>query len=164
MDYFAHGLWSYIVFHKTKRPWKAIFFGVLPDTLSWLIYFLFIIATGKTFIHPELLPLPWWVDILYKATHSLVLFAVILLILLLIFKHWTKIPLFVYAYPLHILIDIPTHSRAFLPTPFLWPLSDWKFPGISWGTPWFMVLNYAFIIAILTYIFWKRKKGYNKKG
>lgn len=160
MDYLAHGLWSYIVFHKTKRPWKAIFFGVLPDTLSWLFYFFYVVFTGTLFSRPDPTHLPWWVDALYKATHNLILFGVILFILLLLFKSWRKIPAFVYAYPLHIFIDIPTHSRTFLPTPFLWPLSDWKFPGISWGTPWFMVVNYVFIAGFLGYIFWKKKKKY----
>ncbi len=157
MDYLAHGLWSYIFFHKSKRPWKAIFFGVLPDTLSWLIYFFYLLFSESSIWQSNPALIPWWVDALYKATHSLVLFAIVMLVILLAFKSWKKIPPFAYAYPLHILMDIPTHSRAFLPTPFLWPLSDWKFPGISWSTPWFIVVNYVFIAGFLGYILWKRK-------
>jgi len=156
MDYLAHGLWSYIFFHKSKLPWKAIFFGMLPDTLSWLIYFFYLLSINQVFGRPNQTLIPWWVDALYKATHSLILFAVLLLVLLFIFKSWKKIPLFTYAYPLHIIMDIPTHSRAFLPTPFLWPLSDWKFPGISWGSLGFMMVNYAAIIGLLVWIWGKK--------
>ncbi len=160
MDYLAHGLWSYLLFLKTKHPWYAVFFGVLPDTLSWLIYFFYIVFSSETFFgrpHPEVVP--DGIMVLYNITHSLVLFAVVLLICLLIFRHWKRIPVFIYAYPIHILIDIPTHRRDFLPTPFLWPLSDWRFPGISWAEPWFMLLNYAAILALLWYfVLWKKKR------
>ncbi len=159
MDYLAHGLWSYIFFHKTKKPWKAVFFGVLPDTLSWMIYFFYILFSEQTFLsrpHPELVP--QWVMNLYSVTHSLVIFAVVLGICLFIFKKWKNIPLFIYAYPLHIFMDIPTHSRSFLPTPFLWPISSWNFPGISWGTPWFMIVNYSAILLCIGYIWWNRRK------
>ncbi len=49
---------------------------------------------------------------------------------------------------LHILIDIPTHSYKFFPTPFLWPVSDLKIDGISWGTQWFMILNYGSLLIL----------------
>lgn len=157
MDYLAHGLWSYIFFHKTRKPWKAVFFGLLPDTLSWLIYFFYVVFTGTLFSRLDPTLIPWWMDALYKATHSLVLFAVIALALFFIFKSWKKIPFFAYAYPLHLLLDIPTHSRSFLPTPFLWPLSDWRFPGISWSSSWFMIINYMAITSLLAWIWWKRR-------
>jgi hypothetical protein len=58
----------------------------------------------------------------------------------------------------HILIDIPTHSYQFYPTPFLWPLSSWKFNGISWGQKWFMIANYStIVIAYAALYFWSRK-------
>lgn len=59
------------------------------------------------------------------------------------------------AWGVHILVDIPTHSYRFYPTPFLWPLSGWKFNGFSWGTPWFIVVNYG---ALLLTIWWLRQK------
>ena|SRR3989338_3066571 len=159
MDYLAHGLWSYLFFHTIKKPWKAVFFGILPDTLSWLIYFFYLVFTNQLFGRPDPAQVPFWVDGLYKATHSLVLFVVILLVVFFYFKRWEKVPKFIYAYPIHIFLDIPTHSRSFLPTPFLWPLSDWKFPGISWGEPWFMLLNYGAILALLWYlVLWRKKK------
>lgn len=50
---------------------------------------------------------------------------------------------------LHILIDIPTHSYKFYPTPIFWPVWNWKFLyGFSWGVPWFLIANYAAIILV----------------
>ncbi len=53
---------------------------------------------------------------------------------------------------LHILIDIPTHKN-FYETPFLFPLSGYRFShGISWGHPTFMIINYGALAAV--YLFW----------
>ena len=57
---------------------------------------------------------------------------------------------------IHILLDIPTHSYRFFPTPVFWPFSGWKFNGLSWATPWFLIVNYAAIIII--YLLLRRKK------
>ncbi len=59
---------------------------------------------------------------------------------------------------LHILIDIPTHSYSFYPTPFLWPISQYKFDGISWGTPWFMIVNYSSLAISYLVLWWKGKR------
>ena len=155
MDFFAHGFWSYIFIHKTKKPQYAVFFGLLPDICSWFIYFFYRLFTGQLFQQFDLQVIPHWVYVLYNISHSIFVFAVVVWIIYLV---WKKIHLFIWAWPLHILMDIPTHSRAFLPTPFLWPFSTWQFPGISWATPWFMVVNYVFIIFGLTFIFIQKKK------
>ena len=72
-----------------------------------------------------------------------------------------------YAWPIVIVMDILTHTREFLPTPFLYPISNWPFPGISWGNRWFMLVNWGLIIMILSYIVvkkkWYTKLGENKK-
>ena len=60
---------------------------------------------------------------------------------------------------LHILIDIPSHTLRLYPTPFLWPLSDLKVDGISWGRPWFLALNYtALLIAFIVLRLRSKKK------
>jgi hypothetical protein len=150
MDYFAHGFWSFIIFNKKKPIWAAIVFGTLPDTLSWFLFMVYnLLFNGAGFGKPELFKLPAWMISLYGVTHSLIVFLIVAGIIYLIFK---KIPWYVYAWPIHILMDIPTHSREFLPTPFLWPLSNWYFPGFSWGQSWFMILNYSLILIFIAYI------------
>jgi len=49
---------------------------------------------------------------------------------------------------LHIIMDIPTHSYAFFPTPVFWPLFGWKFNGFSWATPWFLILDYGLLFLV----------------
>jgi hypothetical protein len=65
-------------------------------------------------------------------------------------------PLF--AWPLHILIDIPTHTSAFFPTPFLWPLSDYRISGVSWTTRWFFLTNVV-VLALWYARAWMRTKN-----
>jgi len=155
MDFLAHLLWTSIIFNKQKKWYLALPFGVLPDLCSWFIYMIYEIFVGGSFGKPLLQQIPTWVITLYGISHSIFVAAVVLAIVYLIFR---KIPFYLWAYPIHILIDIPSHSRSFLPTPFLWPVSNWYFPGISWDNHWFMIVNYTLIIICLGYIFWKRRK------
>ena len=159
MDFFAHGLWSYIFFHKIKKPLYAVLFGLLPDVISWVPYFFYRILTGQETGRPIVELIPPWAFLLYNIGHSLIIAAFVLLMVYLVLR---KVPLYLYAWPVSIVIDVLTHRREFLPTPFLWPWSDWKFPGISWGNPLFLVVNYSLIIICLTYILWK--KGFFAKG
>jgi len=154
MDYFAHIAWSYILFNKTKKPFYAILFGILPDSLSWLFFTIYLFFNGESF-QQAAGAIPDWVFALYNITHSLFTFLFVLGIVYLILR---KIPIYIWAWSIHILIDIPSHSREFLPTPFLWPISTWIFPGISWGTPWFMFTNWMSIAFFLTLIIILRKK------
>lgn len=156
VDTLAHALWSYIAFHKTSIKkklsiWPAIFFGILPDLLSWAIYLIFLIATNDPRLgRLDVAEIPNWISLLYQISHSLVVFALVAGIVYILLK---RIPLCLYAWPLHILIDIPTHSRELVPTPFLWPVSSWTFPGVSWATPWLFVLNWTLIAFCLGYMF-----------
>ncbi|MFH1682666.1 MAG: hypothetical protein ABIA37_02615 [Candidatus Woesearchaeota archaeon] len=107
---------------------------------------------GLEFGKPDLGAIPDWVFLLYGLTHSLLVFGVILLLIYLIAR---KIPIYIYAWPIAVVMDTFTHSRNFLPTPFLWPI-EWYFPGFSWGTTWFMIVNYVLIVAGLSYaIYWR---------
>jgi hypothetical protein len=51
---------------------------------------------------------------------------------------------------IHIVMDILTHSEAFYPTLFLWPLSDWCFDGVSWVNMRFVIINYTFLLIVFT--------------
>ncbi|MEK6890062.1 MAG: hypothetical protein AABW82_03805 [Nanoarchaeota archaeon] len=153
VDTLAHAVISFIFYHSfpSKTVWLAILFGILPDLLSWTIFAFYNIFTRGKLGQPNLKEIPKWVYSLYNYTHSLFVF---LLIAFFVYALNGEIPIYLWAWPLHILIDIPTHSRKFLPTPFLWPFSDWKFPGISWSVRWFFISYWVVLIVSLLFILW----------
>ena len=150
MDIFAHGLWTYAIFHKKKYVWLATLFGLLPDFLSFGIIFMINLLNGN--FHrgpPSIGSLPEWLFAAYNVTHSLVMFAFVFIIIYIITKKWFWA---LTAWGIHIITDIPTHSTRFFPTPFLWPISDYVLNGISWGTPWFMLVNYGSLMIVFLII------------
>ncbi|MBS3104808.1 hypothetical protein J4234_00960 [Candidatus Woesearchaeota archaeon] len=156
MDIFAHGLWSYAIFHKKKYVWLATLFGLLPDFLSFGIVFAMNLVNGNFHSGPPAInSLPEWLFAAYNMTHSFVVFFIAFVLIYAFTKKWLW-PLT--AWGTHILIDIPTHSFRYFPTPFLWPLSDYKFNGISWSTPWFMLVNYSALMIIFLLIAHNRAK------
>lgn len=174
MDILAHTLWTTAVARKgniegEKKGGKfkinmfwVAFFGIFPDlfafTLPFFISFYKVIigqqnfgsfetrhqvADGFTLSHT-----------LYQYSHSLVIFIVVFFIVWLVFRRprWELL-----GWALHILIDIPSHSFEFFPTPFLFPISDYRFPyGVAWRTPWFMIVNYGALLVVWGGILYKK--------
>ncbi len=139
-----------------KLPW-ATFWGVFPD--------LFAFAVPMILVMPTLLKNGFSFDrhhfglssILYQYSHSLVIWAVVFSIVWILYKR-PKLELLGWA--LHILIDIPSHAVNFYPTPFLFPLSEYRFPyGISWGNTTYMIINYSLLLIISLYFFKKKNKN-----
>jgi len=147
MDIFAHALWSYIMFNSVELPFLAVFFGVFPDLISWTPYFFVRLFEG-TFGKPTA-KVPRWTNMLYNVSHSIFVFGITIAVVAIITG---SVPVYLWAWLVHIIIDIPSHTRTFLPTPFLWPVSKWKFPGFNWGARWFMILNYLSIVIVLLII------------
>ncbi|MFA5841675.1 MAG: hypothetical protein WC835_01770 [Candidatus Paceibacterota bacterium] len=168
MDVFAHGLWTGAVYKagkkETRKPLHtvfAVFWGIFPDLFAFTPAFVFLfyqsIFGGKGFAmlrpHADFesataahqVPLYDLSNSLYNASHSLIIFLIVFALVWAILKRpvWE-----LGGWLIHILVDIPTHSYAFFPTPFLWPLSDFKVNGISWGVGWFMALNYGSLLVL----------------
>src|SRR3989344_6212959 len=82
MDFIAHALWMYIIFYNKPYLLLAIFFGIFPDLVTFTMNFFNTLATRKyrrfNFKDPEtILPhLPKYIFMLYKITHSLVIFLI----------------------------------------------------------------------------------------
>ncbi|PKO27957.1 MAG: hypothetical protein CVU36_18450 [Betaproteobacteria bacterium HGW-Betaproteobacteria-9] len=57
----------------------------------------------------------------------------------------------------HILIDVFTHSADFYPSPVFYPLTYWGFDGLAWNTPWFMVVNYFFLVLLAALVWHGRR-------
>ncbi|MDO8460612.1 MAG: hypothetical protein Q7S74_05860 [Nanoarchaeota archaeon] len=159
VDIISHGLWSFLAFRKLKERkeiWAGIFFGIMPDLLSWTIYSIYLLFIGTIpYGKPNPWELPQWAFMLYNISHSLIICVIFLGFIYTLTKEF---PIYTLGWPLHILIDIPTHSKEFLPTPFLWPISNWKFPGISWSNPWLFLLDCGLLIIFFIYTYLIKRK------
>jgi hypothetical protein len=182
MDILAHGLWAYLAFKAANMHWKkkeklgwAVFWGMFPDLFGFtipILIILFGLFAGTASIadipkpgHETEVqingPLP---HMLYNYSHSLIIFALVALAAWGIMQYfYRKTPWVLGGWLLHILMDIPTHSKAFYPTPILWPLSTWTFDGVMWGQLWFMILNYALLAVVYFYLKHEEKSEVNRK-
>ena len=177
MDILAHTLWTTALAREgnieAKKKGKKLkinlfwvgFFGIFPDLFAFTLPFIFSfykvitgqqvfgsfstrhqVADGFNLSHT-----------LYQYSHSLILWLLIFLIVWLIFKR-PRLELLGWA--LHILIDIPSHSIAFFPTPFLFPISSYVFPyGIAWSGMYFMIINYIALLLVWGGILIKKYKN-----
>lgn len=162
MDIVSHGLWGSLAFGRKSRKgfWLAFLFGIGPDLFSFGPFFA---ASFLGFAErprfgsepPDPSLIPAYVHQLYHVTHSLPLFAVFFLVLALILRR----PLWEFgAWGFHVLFDIPTHSYAFFPTPFLWPISEFKFNGWQWGSPWIFFPNIGALAVLYFWFFLRRRR------
>ncbi len=167
MDILSHGLYGGVLVGRKSRKsfWTATFFGVAPDLFSfgiftasiWLGY-----ASGPDWgdHHPDMTLIPEYVHTLYNVTHSLVVFSVVF------FAVWAirrKPTWEMFAWGFHVVLDIFTHSFAFFPTPFLWPISDYKFDGAMWGQPMIFIPNVIVLAIFYGYWWYKSKKNRSKE-
>lgn len=167
MDIFSHGLYGGAgFFHRSKKSfWTAFTIGVLPDFLTFFWPFtvlLYQAGFGKVnfamFEPPIKDTMPQYVHTLYNFTHSIFIFAVVFIIIWIILK---RPALEMLAWGLHILMDIPTHSHIFFPTPFLYPFSSYTFDGLSWASQPFFTINWIVLILLYGYLFYRyRRKSY----
>ena len=155
MDFISHGLWGGVLFgRKDKKTfWTSFFIGIAPDILSFGIFFAMValgIVQRPNFGVGSQDPtsFPSIIYTLYDITHSLVIFGAVFLLIWLISKKpfWPLL-----AWGFHIVLDIFTHSFEFFPTPFLWPISDFKVDAWAWGS-WSVFLPN--VLALMILYFW----------
>ena len=106
--------------------------GLAPDVLFYLTYPAWVIYRGQlrvAFSNNEWPQAPQWMYTLHHLFHSLPMLLLVSAAGRLITGRW---PLAGVAWGLHILIDIPTHSRRYWAPQFLWPLSPMTVDGLSW--------------------------------
>ena len=159
MDIISHGLWGGLVAGRKSKKifWTAFAIGLAPDLFSFGILFgarILGLASGPDWGNgpPDPASIPQFVDVLYNITHSLVIFALVFGLVWFIRKK-PFIPLFAWA--IHILVDIFTHSTAFFPTPFLWPVSDFVINGMNWGQPIIFFPNLALLaVGFFSLVAW----------
>ncbi|MBI4276464.1 hypothetical protein HY629_01345 [Candidatus Uhrbacteria bacterium] len=149
MDFFAHGLWTSVVYWKERRrDWLwAIFFGVMPDFVAFGPFFIEEFREHATlFRHHEVSLIPTYVYMMYNLGHSLVVFGLVFTLVWWLRGRRVWWPLGGWA--LHVLLDIPTHSIEFFGTPFLFPFASYRFDGIPWSHPWFLTINWVALVIV----------------
>ncbi len=174
MDIFSHGLWAGAVAKGLNKKcdlpaqagpkldvrWAA-FWGVFPDLFAFTPAFIalfWLMATGQMSFSAwpgrhgmgepatgNAMPALQLAGHLYNFSHSAIVFVLMFALAWFLMRRpvWEM-----GGWLLHIIMDIPTHSYAFFPTPVLWPLFGWKFNGFSWATPWFLILDYGLLILV----------------
>ena len=170
MDIVAHGLWATAaaVGAKTKlrghiRVGWAAWWGVFPDlfaftapvTISlWQRLTDPVQAASQSTPH-VMLHMPLARD-LYQISHSLIVMMLVFGLVWLVRRR----PAFeLLAWALHVSMDIPSHTTRFFATPFLWPISSYRFSGISWGNRWFMMCNYGALVIVYVYLWRNSRRG-----
>lgn len=168
MDIISHGLWGGALFGRKNRRdfWWSFVFGIAPDFLSFGVFTIMTIlglASSPNWREgpPPESSIPFYVHSLYNLTHSLVIF-ILVFTLFYFFRRKIFYPMF--AWLLHILLDIPTHSTEFFPTPFLWPFFDnIRVNGIPWVHPLIFIPNIILLFTIYLWFFYIKPKRDDKK-
>lgn len=184
MDIFSHGLWAGVVAKGTNKiqnkrrinVWAAMLWGVFPDLFAFSIPFVFIVwsvaFSGHSFgdfggqpaiaepTNPSAIQLFQLSHVLYNVSHSLFIFTIVFLAVCAYFK---QVRVELLGWLLHIVMDVPTHTYAFFPTPVFWPLFDWKFNGIHWGQWWFIIADYSLLLLVYVFVKQRRAAIFDKK-
>jgi hypothetical protein len=172
MDILAHGLWAAAASKTANRRrtrrirvgWAA-WWGVFPDLFAFTVPTALSVWQQVTGAVPAgashgphgmaYLGLAWQ---LYQISHSLFVFGAVFGLVWLVRR---RPALDLLGWALHVLIDVPSHSMRFFATPFLWPVSSYRFDGVSWGQPWFMLTNYSSLAAAYLLLSWTARRRRN---
>lgn len=179
MDILSHGLWAVAAGKASEKTTKkrlslgrVFFWGVFPDLFAFTIPFIWrfynVLTRGVSFgdfprptgQEPPAEFLSGPLDLayaLYNWSHSFVILAGVLFVVY--FLSGRKIPWAMMGWPLHIMMDIFSHTYKIFPTPFLWPVSGFEISGVSWATPWFMLANYSALALTYLLVFWTKRRN-----
>ncbi len=153
MDTVSHVLWGRGLFGFRGHPWLAFWFGAMPDLLSFGPFFLLNMFQGQWFKgRPPLTVVPDWTFFAYNLFHSLLVAGIVIWIVSFFRRDiaWAML-----AWLVHILMDIPTHSKAYFATKMFWPVSDFSINGVSWTRPEIWFSNLA---GLLILFLWRRMR------
>tara|TARA_B100000131_G_scaffold117769_1_gene114738 strand:+ start:178219 stop:178737 length:519 start_codon:yes stop_codon:yes gene_type:complete len=147
LDTISHALWGKALFGYRKHLYLPIFFGAIPDLIPFIPNLFFKLISGQfSFGRPSISSIPEWVFTLYDFSHSLITGVLIVIIFYLLGKK--SLSFASLAWPFHILVDSISHSKDFFGTKIFWPISDYRFDGVSWGQPEVWFTNLILLIII----------------
>ncbi len=160
MDTLSHALWGKGLFGYRGYSKLAIFFGAMPDLFSFgLLIILQLFKGNYNYSGPPTLDtIPVWLFFNYDLFHS---FFIAFLFIGIVY--YIKKPLVfpMLAWPFHIVLDFPFHSKEYFPTKIIWPISDFSIDGIPWSNPEVWFPNLAGLILLYIYRF---RESFNSKN
>ena len=149
MDTISHALWGKGLFGYRGYGKLAIFFGAMPDLCSFgVLFFMRIIGNDFVSLAPRLHEIPTWIIFNYDITHS---FVPAFICIYIVSKYNKEIAFAMLAWPFHILLDFPFHTKEYFPTKFLYPLTNYSIDGVHWSNPEVWFPNIAGIIILFIY-------------
>jgi len=149
MDTLSHALWGKGLFGYRGYGKLAIFFGAMPDLSSFGLLFIIQIIKGVyTPGAPKLETIPNWLFLNYDVSHS---FITAFFCISFVYYFNRKIAFTMLAWPFHILLDFPFHSKEYFPTKLFYPITDYSIDGIPWSNPEIWFPNIAGIAILFIY-------------
>lgn len=169
MDILSHGLYGGVAFgRKSKKNYfLAFLFGILPDIVAFGPFFISAFLGFAPFPTGSIEPpstnvIPAYVRSVYNVSHSLVVYTIFFSVLWFLGKiDFAKLTL---GWPLHILLDMPLHTKDFFPTPFLWPISNVGIDGVPWSVPYIFIPNVILIVFIYSFWYFKSRESSNNEN
>ena len=130
MDPLTHAIATAAFVGRTR---SALWAGVGADIPWYLLYPWWLVSRRrvKAALRSGDWPMPpLWIRQVHYGTHSLVILGLLAGAARVLGSRrndWAT------AWLLHILIDVPSHSRRRMAPRLLWPFSHWAYDGVSWA-------------------------------
>ena len=177
MDVISHGLWAAaagIALGRRRRVSRrmllaTVVLGIAPDVVQMLpavVYgatlpdpfaFLYSHVTATPGAEPEMpVAAQAWSHHLHCVLHSVVVAGAVTA---LVAWRWRAALPALAGWWLHIVLDVPTHSRDYYAVPLFYPFTYWGVDGIDWTTPWVIALNYAALVAAFAGLWLRRRRA-----
>lgn len=150
MDTLAHGIIGFLGGRtvRSRVDWRwLVLFGMLPD-LIWLPFTIYSVVTGVGLVFH-------WSP--YNVSHSLVIWLALSALSTL---RWRRTFFYTWPYAAHLLVDIPGHVS--MPTPILWPISQWHITGWFDWLSWPILLGTYFTFSVWLLILRNQKRQSEK--
>jgi hypothetical protein len=170
MEIFSHILWTLIIWPQNNYPYLPLLIAAIPDFLPFLASFFYFSYKKKAsnflakglgkkvlarffsnhFAKGVVTEYPKSIKIIYHSLHSIIVFVLIFIILLIIFGLNNVITYFIcLPWIFHILIDIFAHGKKYKGPEFLFPISKFKFKGLSYYSLHIIIINYLLLAILL---------------
>ncbi len=177
MNTLHHAFWSYFFFRKkSRRTVKYLVIGGIAPDIIYYVMFLYLLAERsiQKIINPEIeLSLHYFihglfehpvVDVLRKLGHSIVIWFIAFILLMIIHRGFklTALSGFIWGWFLHVFVDFLTHVSDAVP--IFYPINNTVIPGVVsywnrdyYGTE-FSITHSIVLVSTIIYLILERRR------